>query len=157
MTNQYGIVGVGEPAAADSFHITSLVEKPKPTEAPSNLYINGRYILQPEIFEHLAKFQRGAGGEIQLTDAMIEVAKTQSFFGWRFHGHTFDCGSKTGFLAANIAYALRRPDISADVKREIGKLRRALRASLVTRVAGTNTDSHGAGSGASASSCRSRA
>lgn len=121
-TSQYGIVGVGEPtAAAGSFAITSLVEKPKPAEAPSNLYINGRYILQPEIFDHLARFQRGAGGEIQLTDAMIALAKTQPFFGWRFPGRTFDCGSKTGFISANIAYALERADISEEVRREIAR------------------------------------
>jgi UTP--glucose-1-phosphate uridylyltransferase len=117
-TASYGIVGVGGNAGP-AFGITSMVEKPPPAEAESNLYLNGRYILQPEIFGLLARFERGAGGEIQITDAMKRLAETQPFFGLRFDGRTFDCGSKAGFLAANIAYALERPELAAELKAEL--------------------------------------
>ena len=116
--HQYGIVGVGEAAGA-GFRITSMVEKPKPEEAPSNFSISGRYILQPDIFVLLEKQQKGAGGEIQLTDSMLTLAKTQDFFGYRFDGRIFDCGSKLGFLAANIAYALERDDLGPALRAEI--------------------------------------
>jgi UTP--glucose-1-phosphate uridylyltransferase len=117
LTHQYGIVGVGETVGNGSgaFRITAMVEKPEPAKAPSNLYINGRYILQPEIFAHLERTQRGAGNEIQLTDAMIRLSETQPFYGCRFSGQTFDCGSKIGFLTANIAFALDRPDLVDDL------------------------------------------
>jgi len=84
-THQYGIVGLGETVGAAS-RITAMVEKPKPADAPSNLYINGRYIFQPEIFDDLSRHERGAGGEIQLTDAMVRLSERQSFFGVRFRG-----------------------------------------------------------------------
>ncbi len=122
-TERFGIVGVGAPEG-DAFRLTSLVEKPKPADAPSNLYINGRYIFQPEIFDLLGHHVRGAGGEIQVTDAMQALLKSQPFFGWRYPGRTFDCGSKTGFLAANIAWALERPDVGADLRAEIDALLR---------------------------------
>ena len=88
----------------------------KPAEAPSNLTITGRYILQPEIFELLEKQAAGAGGEIQLTDAMVALARTQPFYGLKFEGRSFDCGSKIGFLAANVAYGLERPDIAPEFR-----------------------------------------
>ena len=91
-------------------------------KAPSNLIITGRYILQPEIFDVLAAEKRGAGGEIQLTDAMIELARSQPFYGLEFDGRSFDCGSKVGFLAANVAYALERPDIAPAMRAEIKRL-----------------------------------
>jgi UTP--glucose-1-phosphate uridylyltransferase len=118
-TSQYGIVALGDTVGPAS-RITGMVEKPAPAEAPSNLYINGRYLFQPEIFDHLSLHEKGAGGEIQLTDAMQRLSAQQPFYGVRFDGHTFDCGSKAGFLAANIAYALRRPDITADLRSEFG-------------------------------------
>ena len=90
--------------------------------APSNLIITGRYILQPEIFDVLAAEKRGAGGEIQLTDAMIELAKTQPFYGLEFEGRSFDCGSKIGFLTANVAYALERDDIAPAMRAELKRL-----------------------------------
>lgn len=120
-TDQYGIVALDE-SVTGAPRITRMVEKPKPADAPSNLYINGRYIFQPEIFTHLARHERGAGGEIQLTDAMQRLAETQPFYGVRFQGRTFDCGSKAGFLAANFAYALKREDIAAELRLEFGKL-----------------------------------
>ena len=116
--HSYGIVGAGK-ALGPAFEITEMVEKPKQEEAPSNLAITGRYILQPEIFSILADQPRGAGGEIQLTDAMIRLAAKQPFYGLKFEGRTFDCGSKIGFLAANIAYALEREDIAPALRSEI--------------------------------------
>jgi UTP--glucose-1-phosphate uridylyltransferase len=97
------------------------VEKPTKGTAPSNLSITGRYILQPEIFKILETQERGAGGEIQLTDAMIQLAKTQPFYGLQFEGRSFDCGSKIGFLAANVSYALAREDIAPAFRAEIKK------------------------------------
>jgi UTP--glucose-1-phosphate uridylyltransferase len=120
-THQYGIVGVGE-SVGDAFRITSMVEKPKPADAPSNLYISGRYILQPGIFRLLEEKKRGAGNEIQLTDAMVRLAEKEPFYGCRFKGRTFDCGAKLGFLAANIAFALDRPDLGRELRAEIAKL-----------------------------------
>jgi UTP--glucose-1-phosphate uridylyltransferase len=114
----YGVVGAGK-SIGPAFEITQMVEKPKREEAPSNLAITGRYILQPEIFNILADQPRGAGGEIQLTDAMIRLAATQPFYGLKFEGRSFDCGSKIGFLAANIAYALEREDIAPALRAEI--------------------------------------
>ena len=120
-THQYGIVGVEDRAAKVS-RITQMVEKPKQGTAPSNLHITGRYILQPEIFPILASQTRGAGGEIQLTDAMIALSKTQPFHAVRFDGVIYDCGSKVGFLAANIAYALERKELADALKTELRKL-----------------------------------
>jgi len=121
-TDKYGIVGVGEPAGGDAFRITGMVEKPKPSEAPSNLYINGRYILQPRIFDLLGTQTRGAGNEIQLTDAMLRLAESEPFYGCRYAGRTFDCGTKLGFLAANVALALKRDELSRPFREELSKL-----------------------------------
>jgi UTP--glucose-1-phosphate uridylyltransferase len=122
-THQYGVVAVG--ADYDhSFQITAMVEKPKQGKAPSNLIISGRYILQPEIFAILERVEKGAGGEIQLTDGMIALAATQAFHGLRFDGRTYDCGSKLGFLTANIAFALDRPDLAPALRAEIDRLLR---------------------------------
>jgi UTP--glucose-1-phosphate uridylyltransferase len=117
----YGVDGVGEKKGK-LFGVTEMVEKPTRAKAPSNLIITGRYILQPEIFELLAAQHRGAGGEIQITDAMIELAKTQPFYGLKFEGQSYDCGSKIGFLSANIAYALARPDIAPEFRKEAKRL-----------------------------------
>jgi UTP--glucose-1-phosphate uridylyltransferase len=119
--DQYGVVGVGK-RKGKIFSITTMVEKPRADRAPSNLILTGRYILQPEILEVLGKQERGAGGEIQLTDAMIQLAKTQPFYGLQFDGRSFDCGSKIGFLAANVSYALARPDIAPGFRTEIKKI-----------------------------------
>ena len=116
--HMYGVVGVGA-AKGKAFAITNMVEKPKAAEAPSNLTITGRYILQPQIFEILEKQAAGAGGEIQLTDAMMALKRTQPFYGLKFEGRSFDCGSKIGFLTANVAYGLERPDIAPEFRGEI--------------------------------------
>ncbi|WP_421852624.1 UTP--glucose-1-phosphate uridylyltransferase GalU [Oricola sp.] len=114
LAHKYGIVATGQ-AHGRAFEITDMVEKPAPGTAPSNLYINGRYILQPRIMELLATQSTGAGGEIQLTDAMLTMMETDPFFGVSFAGRTFDCGSKAGFLEANIMLALKNPDTRDDV------------------------------------------
>lgn len=124
-TQEYGIVSVGE-AVGPAFQITGMVEKPKPEEAPSNLYINGRYLFQPELFAELSQHRAGAGGEIQLTDAIIHLSERQPIYGLHYEGRTFDCGSKGGFLAANYAFALRRPDIAEELRTEFAKLLGAL-------------------------------
>ncbi|GEP02589.1 UTP--glucose-1-phosphate uridylyltransferase [Methylobacterium oxalidis] len=122
-THQYGIVSVGE-TFGQTFEITGMVEKPKQGTAPSNFIISGRYILQPEVFAILEKGETGAGGEIQLTDAMIRLAETQKFYGMRYEGRTYDTGSKIGFLTANLAYALEREDLAGPLKAEIARLLR---------------------------------
>jgi UTP--glucose-1-phosphate uridylyltransferase len=119
--HSYGVVGVGK-AHGPAFEINAMIEKPKREQAPSNLIITGRYILQPEIFDILASQPRGAGGEIQLTDAMIRLAERQPFYGLKFEGRSFDCGSKIGFLAANVAYALARDDIAPALRTELKSL-----------------------------------
>ncbi|RJG46412.1 UTP--glucose-1-phosphate uridylyltransferase [Mesorhizobium sp. DCY119] len=109
-TNKYGIVGKGKDVGT-GFAVTEMVEKPAPAVAPSNYYINGRYILQPEVFDLLGTQERGAGNEIQLTDSMKRLAQTQAFHAAPFNGRMFDCGSKEGFIQANVAFALARDDI----------------------------------------------
>ncbi|WP_157016334.1 UTP--glucose-1-phosphate uridylyltransferase GalU [Mesorhizobium xinjiangense] len=106
--HKYGIVAMG-PSVANGFEVTGMVEKPAPGTAPSNYFINGRYILQPQIFDLLSRQEKGAGGEIQLTDAMLKLMETQPFFAHPYRGRTFDCGSPEGFIEANVAYALSNP------------------------------------------------
>ncbi|QPC85460.1 UTP--glucose-1-phosphate uridylyltransferase GalU [Mesorhizobium sp. NBSH29] len=120
-SHKYGIVGKGAEKGT-GFAITGMVEKPAQGTAPSNLFINGRYILQPQIFDILAKQEKGAGGEIQLTDAMLALQAQQDFFGYHFRGNTYDCGSPEGFVEANVAFALSRPDIHDKVADTIRKL-----------------------------------
>ena len=120
-THQYGVVGMGAKKGP-AFEITAMVEKPAKGTAPSNNIGGGRYILQPEIFEVLGKQERGAGGEIQLTDAMIALSKTQEFYGFNFEGTTYDCGSKLGFLAANVAFGLARADIADEFRTELKRI-----------------------------------
>jgi UTP--glucose-1-phosphate uridylyltransferase len=118
-THQYGIVGRGAAISDHAFEVTEMVEKPKKGTAPSNLAVSGRYILQPEIFALLETQERGAGGEIQLTDSMLTLAKSQKFYGSIFKGRIFDCGMKIGFLTANIAYALQRPGLGDELRAEL--------------------------------------
>jgi UTP--glucose-1-phosphate uridylyltransferase len=120
-THKYGIVGRGKDVHT-GFEITGMVEKPKAGTAPSNLYINGRYILQPEIFRVLEGQERGAGNEIQLTDAMLKLEKQQPFFGYHYQGRTFDCGSPQGFIEANVAFALWRADLHESMSATIEAL-----------------------------------
>ena len=120
-THQYGIVSVGE-SFGRTFQINGMVEKPKQGTAPSNFIISGRYILQPEIFSILEKGDKGAGGEIQLTDAMIKLMASQPFHGMHYAGTTYDTGSKIGFLTANLAYGLERDELKAPLRKAIEAL-----------------------------------
>ena len=122
LTHQYGICGVGERHHTGTmFAIDGMVEKPPKGTAPSNYSITGRYILQPEVFEILETQEHGSGGEIQLTDAMIGLAKTQDFYAVEFKGERHDCGSKAGFLRANLAYGMERADLRDALRAEMRK------------------------------------
>lgn len=123
-TNRYGILDVSSDDGRIAA-IKGLVEKPKPEVAPSTLSIIGRYILQPEVFDHLDRKMVGAGGEIQLTDAMAKMIGGAPFHGYRFEGKRYDCGDKVGFLEANIAFALARPDIGEKVRTAIEEVLRS--------------------------------
>ena len=109
-TDKYGIIS-GTDIEDNVVQIDGLIEKPSPEEAPTNLAIIGRYILTPEIFSILGQKNRGAGNEIQLTDAMALLLKSQPLFGYKFDGTRFDCGNKAGFQMANIAFSMERPEI----------------------------------------------
>ena len=119
-TSKYGVLDVksddGTLAA-----VKGMVEKPAPEDAPSTLSVIGRYILQPEIFNELSKFEVGAGGEIQLTDAIAKFIGKQPLNGFRYNGQRYDCGSRAGFIEANIAYSLRDPEIGDSVQKMIQK------------------------------------
>jgi UTP--glucose-1-phosphate uridylyltransferase len=119
-TSRYGVIAPGTDNGT-RVEILDLVEKPAPAEAPSNLAIVGRYILQPEIMDYLALGTRGAGGEIQLTDSMVKLIGSGPFTGVRINGTRFDCGTKLGFLEANVAYALQRDDMG-DVRSRISSV-----------------------------------
>ncbi|MEN8188927.1 MAG: UTP--glucose-1-phosphate uridylyltransferase GalU [Thermodesulfobacteriota bacterium] len=109
-TSKYGILDTkGE--GNGTIRIQGMIEKPDPAEAPSNLAVIGRYILTPRIFDILGEKKTGAGGEIQLTDAMSRLLKEQPIFGYRFEGTRFDCGDKAGFQMANLAFALEHPEL----------------------------------------------
>lgn len=114
-TEKYGIVDTGGDTGRIA-PVKALVEKPSPPEAPSTLSVVGRYILQPEIFDHLSKFETGAGGEIQLTDAMSKLIGAQGFNTMRFDGKSYDCGSRLGFIEANLIYGMDDPQIGKGVK-----------------------------------------
>ena len=109
--HKYGIVALDGQSGRLN-RMTGMVEKPAPGTEPSNLFISGRYVLQPEIFDRLARHRKGAGGEIQLTDAMADLMADQSFHALEYEGTTYDCGDKLGLLRANVAYALKRPDLA---------------------------------------------
>ncbi len=109
-TSKYGILDADEPSDT-TFRVKGMVEKPPADEAPSNLAVIGRYILTPRIFDILGEQGKGAGGEIQLTDAMSQLLTEQPIFGYRFEGTRFDCGDKAGFQMANLAFALEHPEI----------------------------------------------
>ena len=108
--SSYGVLDIEEDLGA-IVRVKGMVEKPTAEEAPSNLAVIGRYILSPKVLTNLNKLKQGAGGEIQLTDAIAEEAKSGNVFGYRFRGQRYDCGSKAGFLQATVAFALARPDL----------------------------------------------
>ena len=112
-TSSYGIVKT-EPGERGMHRITGIVEKPRPENAPSNLAVVGRYVLTPEIFGHLEKVKPGASGEVQLTDGIAALLDEQRALAYEFQGARHDCGSKLGYLQANVLYALRHPEIGND-------------------------------------------
>jgi UTP--glucose-1-phosphate uridylyltransferase len=112
-TDKYGIVAVEADKSATS-RVNSIIEKPKPADAPSNLAVVGRYVLSPAIFEHLEKIGRGAGGEIQLTDGIAALMKEEAVYAHRFTGKRYDCGSKLGYLQATVEFALGHPQLGKD-------------------------------------------
>ena len=114
--SSYGVIDPGAQVSASLTEVRGLVEKPPVAEAPSNKIVSGRYILQPEVMRVLEDQGKGAGGEIQLTDAMARMIGTQPFHAVTFDGRRFDCGSKTGFVEATLALALEREDMGADVR-----------------------------------------
>jgi UTP--glucose-1-phosphate uridylyltransferase len=109
--SRYGVIAPGA-TRGNLVEVTGLVEKPPIEKAPSNLTVIGRYVLMPEVMAHLAKMEKGAGGEIQLTDSMAKLIPTQPFHGLRYEGRRFDCGSKEGYLEAQVAFALSRDDMA---------------------------------------------
>ncbi len=120
-TYKYGIVALdGRDGRLN--RMTGMVEKPPLGTEPSNLFISGRYILQPEIFDLLENQGKGAGGEIQLTDSMVELMKAQTFHALEYDGITYDCGDKIGLLRANVAFALARPDLADAARAAIQEL-----------------------------------
>ena len=121
MAHQYGIVALdGQDGRLN--RMTGMVEKPAPGTEPSNLFISGRYVLSPEIFKVLETVERGAGGEIQLTDAMARLMADQPFYALEYDGTTYDCGDKIGWLRANVALALKRPDLGEAARTALAPL-----------------------------------
>lgn len=123
--SRYGIVDIDKSAKSGNRQMVKargLVEKPKPENAPSRLSIIGRYILQPEIFDLLERQKPGAGGEIQLTDAIAALIKTQDVYGFEYEGTRYDCGSQAGYITANVAYALARPELGGSIRDSIKEL-----------------------------------
>jgi UTP--glucose-1-phosphate uridylyltransferase len=124
-THKYGIVSLGGTAPGFDGRLkamTGMVEKPPAGTEPSNLFISGRYVLQPSVFDALAAHAKGAGGEIQLTDAMLKRLASEAFHALEYVGTTYDCGDKLGLLRANVAWALKDKDAASDVRATIRKL-----------------------------------
>jgi UTP--glucose-1-phosphate uridylyltransferase len=112
-TRSYGIVD-GKEWEKSIIKMSGIVEKPEPSVAPSNLGVVGRYVLKPRIFKHLRSVKPGAGGELQLTDAIQSLLADEQVLAYKYHGTRFDCGSKLGYLKATVEFALRHPEVSAD-------------------------------------------
>jgi UTP--glucose-1-phosphate uridylyltransferase len=122
-TASYGIIQ-GEPDGDRLLRMTGIVEKPKPESAPSTLAVVGRYILAPRIFDHLEQLTPGAGGEIQLTDAIESLLHDETVLGYSFDGTRYDCGSKLGYLEANVMFGLKHPETAAEFARFLDRLGR---------------------------------
>ena len=119
-TSRYGIISPGAQKS-NVIEVQGLIEKPNPKNAPSPFAVIGRYILDPSVFQHLEKGETGAGGEIQLTDALAKMIGHKPFHAVLFEGERFDCGDKVGFLEANIAFALERSEMQLEVRQILGK------------------------------------
>jgi UTP--glucose-1-phosphate uridylyltransferase len=124
-TDKYGIVKTGEKKG-DLLRVEQIVEKPKPDKAPSNLAVVGRYLLTPRVFTHLEQIGEGAGGEIQLTDGIARLMKEEPVYAYNFEGKRFDCGSKIGYLQANVEYALAHKELKGTFKTYLKKLAQEL-------------------------------
>jgi UTP--glucose-1-phosphate uridylyltransferase len=124
-TDKYGIVKTG-PRRGELLRVEKIVEKPKPSVAPSNLAVVGRYLLTPRVFTHLERIGEGAGGEIQLTDGIARLMNDEAVYAYRFAGKRFDCGSKIGYLQANVEYALAHPELAAPFRTYLRKLVKGL-------------------------------
>jgi len=122
--HKFGIVSFQR--TEDGPRVSGLVEKPAPGKAPSNFYISGRYILQPRIFELLEDQKPGTGGEIQLTDALIQLMEMQPIWPFEFEGRTFDCGTPAGFISANLAFAMARPELAAGLAADVRSAAKAI-------------------------------
>ena len=120
-TDKYGIVKTGSKRD-ELLRVDRIVEKPKPDKAPSNLAVVGRYLLTPRVFEHLENIGEGTGGEIQLTDGIARLMNDEAVYAYRFQGKRFDCGSKLGYLQANVEYALHHPELATSFKAYLRKL-----------------------------------
>lgn len=125
-TDKYGIVAT--QGKGDTLRIESIVEKPKPAVAPSNLAVVGRYLLSPTIFRHLARIGRGAGGEIQLTDGIARLLGEEQVYAYKFRGERFDCGNKLGYLEATVAFALAHPELGSAFRAHLKKIVQPARA-----------------------------
>jgi UTP--glucose-1-phosphate uridylyltransferase len=134
-TDKYGIVAVEADKSATS-RVNSIIEKPKPADAPSNLAVVGRYVLSPAIFEHLEKIGQGAGGEIQLTDGIAALMKEEAVYAYRFTGKRYDCGSKLGYLQATVEFALGHPQLGKD----FGKYLQGLSRETINSIAAKGND-----------------
>ncbi len=121
VVNKYGIIA-GKQVDDRVYKVQDMVEKPAIDEAPSNVAVLGRYIIMPDIFEFLETQEAGKGGEIQLTDALKRLAKEQAMYAYDFKGHRYDVGTKTGFIQANIEFALRNPELRDEMKAYLDKL-----------------------------------
>ena len=124
--SRYGVLSIGEDDGRVA-EVKGLIEKPHKDQAPSNLCVIGRYILLPEVFDHLSAHMKGAGGEIQLTDALARLIGRSPFHGLRFEGERFDCGDKLGFLQATLAFALAREDLKVGLSAYLDKVVRGQR------------------------------
>ena len=122
-TRQYGIVAPGT-RSGKLYRVNSIVEKPQPSKSPSTLAVVGRYVLTPRIFHHLQKVRAGAGGEIQLTDAIAALLTEETVMAYPFEGTRYDCGSKLGYLKANVAFGLRHPEVGRGFAAHLAAMRR---------------------------------
>jgi UTP--glucose-1-phosphate uridylyltransferase len=124
-TDKYGIVKSGA-RRGELLRVERIVEKPKPDKAPSNLAVVGRYLLTARVFDHLERIGEGAGGEIQLTDGIARLMNDEAVYAYRFEGKRFDCGSKLGYLQANVEYALKHPELANSFRNYVRKLGQGL-------------------------------
>jgi len=156
-TDKYGIVAV-EADKSNTSRVRSIIEKPKPAVAPSNLAVVGRYVLAPAIFEHLERIGQGAGGEIQLTDGIAALMREEAVYAYRFNGKRYDCGSKLGYLQATVEYALGHPALGKEFRRYLKALDvdaaefreeavQAIQRSAARRVSGNGAGRNTNGSG----------